>query len=132
MVQFVFALPVLLHAFAHISGFMANWTSNDAGWSDRPWIFSANGTRHSPVGRVFGILWLVAGLAVLITGLGLLFSQSWWPTLAVPAAILSLAVILPWWNTVPFGAKLGAAFDVLALVLLLVPSLRAWLLNLLL
>ena len=40
---------------------------------------------------------------------------------ALPAAVLSLAVILPWWNTVPLGAKMGAAFDLLVLVVLLTP-----------
>lgn len=121
MVQLIFALPLLIHGLAHISGFRASWTSNSAGFSDRPWIFSLNGTLHSPVGRVFGILWLLAMLALVIAGLGLLFSQPWWPTVALPAAVLSLVVILPWWNTVPLGAKLGAAFDLLVLVVLLTP-----------
>ena len=121
MVQLIFAAPLIIHGLAHIGGFRASWTSNLAGFSDRPGVFSQRGTLHSPVGRVFGILWLLATLAFVIAGLGLLFSQPWWPTVALPAAVLSLVVILPWWNTAPLGAKIGAAFDLLVLVVLLTP-----------
>jgi hypothetical protein len=121
MIQLLYALPLLIHGVAHISGFRASWTAHDSGFKDRPWILSAGGTLQSPIGRVFGILWLVASAAFLVAGLGLLFSQLWWPTVAVPAAILSLVVILPWWNAVPLGSKIGAAFDVLVLVVLFSP-----------
>ena len=131
MIQLLFAAPLLIHGLAHIGGFLASWTSNQAGFSDRPWILSSRGTLDSAVGRVFGILWLVAMVAFVIAGLGLLFSQPWWPSVAVPAAVLSLVVILPWWNTVPPGAKVGAAFDLLVLLVLLSP-LKQWLLDLVL
>jgi hypothetical protein len=39
----------------------------------------------------------------------------------VVGAILSLVVIIPWWNTVVPGAKVGAAFDLLTLVALIFP-----------
>ena len=121
MIQLLFALPLLIHGVAHIGGFRASWTSHESGFKDRPWLFSKDGTLQSPIGRIFGVLWLVAAAAFLVAGLGLLFSQPWWPTVAVPAAILSLVVILPWWNAVPLISKIGAAFDVLVLVVLLTP-----------
>lgn len=37
------------------------------------------------------------------------------------AAVISLVAIVPWWNTVPPGAKVGAAFDILLIVALALP-----------
>jgi hypothetical protein len=44
-----------------------------------------------------------------------------WLFLTIASVAISLVVILPWWNTVPPGAKVGAAFDLLVIVLLLSP-----------
>lgn len=49
------------------------------------------------------------------------FLASWTKVFVYAPAILSAVVILLWWNSVPFGAKLGAAFDVLILVAYLSP-----------
>jgi hypothetical protein len=37
------------------------------------------------------------------------------------ASVISLVVIVPWWNTVPPGAKFGAFFDVAVIIVLLLP-----------
>jgi hypothetical protein len=39
----------------------------------------------------------------------------------IAACAISLLVIVPWWNTVPPGAKIGAFFDLLVIVILLSP-----------
>jgi hypothetical protein len=39
----------------------------------------------------------------------------------VVQAVVSLIVIVPWWNTVVAGAKAGAAFDGLVLIALSLP-----------
>lgn len=126
--RFVFAIPMIAHGIGHISGFLGAWVTS-SGFSERPWIFSRGITLQSPVGRAFGLLWLVPLLGFVGAGLGLIFGQPWWPAVAIAAAVVSLVVILPWWNTVPSGAKVGAAFDLLVLIVLLSP-LKAWVLGL--
>lgn len=121
MMRFIITAMLIGHGLAHLSGFVASWTSNLAGYSARPWIFSAEVALQSSVGRVFGLLWLVAMIGFVGAGLGLASGQEWWTTLALSAAVVSLAVILPWWNTVPPGAWAGAAFDLLIILLLLLP-----------
>lgn len=98
MLRFLIAVPLFLHGMAHISGFLASWTRGDFGYSPRPWLISSGVHLNSGVGRVFGLPWL-----------------------AVTAASLSLIVIIPWWNTVPAGARFGAIFDLLVLAILLSP-----------
>ncbi|HEY42686.1 MAG TPA: hypothetical protein G4O11_01765 [Anaerolineae bacterium] len=121
MVRLILAAPLILHGIAHVSGFMSSWTSNPAGFSKRPWIFSSGLTLSDPLGHAFGLLWLATMASLVGAGLGLSFRQDWWPTLTMVGAVLSLVVILPWWNTVPPGAKFGAAFDLLVIILLILP-----------
>ena len=117
MWSFLIGIPLLMHGLAHGSGFAAAWTSTWAGFSQRAWLFSDGITLKSPLGRAFGLLWLVAMLGLAGAGLGVLFGQSWWPALA--GAVVSLVAILPWWQAVPPGAKAGAVFDLLIVVTLL-------------
>lgn len=121
MARWLLAAPLILHGIAHISGFISSWTSNLAGFVERPWILSSTVTLRDPLGRAFGLLWLVALISLVGAGVGLISGQDWWPSLTVIGAILSLVVILPWWNTVPPGAKVGAAFNLLVIILLLLP-----------
>ena len=109
----------VIHGLAHMSGFMAAWTSRDSGFTQNPWLFSRSSTLRSAMGKGFGLLWLVASIALVGSGLGILLWPGLWPVLPVVASIISLAVIIPWWNTVVPGAKVGAAYDVLALIALL-------------
>lgn len=115
----VVAVAFILHGLAHLSGFMAAFTGRAAGFSTRPWLLSPNVTVHSGIGRVFGLLWLVAALALAGSGLALLLGWAVWPWLPMAGAIISLMAIAPWWRTVPPGAKAGAVFDLLILLALL-------------
>lgn len=121
MIRILFAIPLIVHGLAHISGFIASWTATNAGYTDRPWLFSENVTLDSPVGKAFGLLWLVAAIGLAGSGLGLLLRQEWWPPVAVLAAAISLVVIVPWGRTVPPGARVGAAFDMLVILALQTP-----------
>lgn len=122
LLRLVVAVILVMHGLGHVMGFSAAWTPAKMGLSDRPWIFSPGITIDTPVGRTFGLLWLVAMIGFVASGLGLLFFQGWWPQLAVASAFISLVAILPWWGTVPAGARYGAVLvDLLVLVLLLGP-----------
>ncbi len=116
MWRLVFAIPLIAHGLAHLPGFVATWTRGDAGFAQRPWVFSSGVALRSTLGRLFGLLWLAAALALVGSGLAMLLAQTWWPFLAILAAVLSLSAIVPWWNSVPPGAKVGTVFDILILM----------------
>lgn len=124
MWNILLAIPLLMHGLAHISGLLASWTSLDVGYADNPWLFSQGVYLQSLTGRIFGLLWLAAMIGLVGSALGLVFRQEWWRALAVASAVLSLVVILPWWNTVPPGAKIGAIFNLLVLAAMLTPLQR--------
>jgi hypothetical protein len=121
MLRFVVAIPFIVHGLAHLGGLFASWTAGRAGFTDRPWLLSQGVTVGSPVGRAVSPLWLVAGIGLVAAGVGVISRQGWWPTVAVPAAAVSLAVILLWWRAVPVGAKLALVLNLVILLALLLP-----------
>ena len=121
MWRIIVAIGLIAHGLAHLSGFVAAWTVADVGFSTRWMFLSSELSLHSSVGKLFGLLWLAAAATLGAAGGGLLWQRFWGVPLALVGALISLAVILPWWNTVPPGAKLGALFDLLVLVVLLSP-----------
>lgn len=129
IVRLLLAAPLIVHGLAHLGGFFGLWTSSADGFTASPWILSSELVSKSPAGRAFGLVWLVVVVGFIATGLGLVFSREWWPSLAAAAAVTSLIVILLCWTTVPAGAKIGATFDLLVLTVLLLPS-RQWILSL--
>lgn len=122
MWRYIIAIPLIAHGLAHISGFVAAWTAANAGYAiNRPWIFSDKIIYKSAAGRAFGLLWLVAAIGLLGTCIAILLGSVRWVTLAIASAIISLATILPWWNTIPPGARIGALFDITILVVSVTP-----------
>ena len=122
MFNLLLGIVLIGHGLAHISGFIASWTNYDAGFGRRPWILSSGITLQSPLGNVFGLLWLAAAVALVASGISFAFNEIWWaPIAAAAGSFTSLIVIVPWWNTVPSGAKIGAVLDVILLALFLTP-----------
>ena len=112
----------IAQGLGHSLGFLAGWTSLSGGFNDRPWLFSSGVRFTGWAGRLFGLLWLVAGLAFLAAGFGLIFEVAGWPSYALVGASLSLVAILPWWRTVTSGPRhLAALVDLLVLVGLAFP-----------
>jgi len=128
MLRLVIGIPLLIHGLAHISGFLAAYTSADVGFKSKPWIFSESVYIHNGMGRLFGILWLLAMGCFSASGMMVLFLQSGWTHYALSGAALSLISIVPWWRAVPAGAKMGVLFDTVILITFLTPM-RDFLVN---
>jgi uncharacterized membrane protein YphA (DoxX/SURF4 family) len=123
ILRYVLALALIMHGVGHVMGFIAAWTPTiEVGFSSAPSILWSGATVESAVGKAFGLLWLVACVGSVGAGFGLLFGHEWWRALAVASAFISLAAIVPWWNTVPAGARFGGVvFDLVIIALLLFP-----------
>ncbi len=121
MLRFVIAMPLLVHGAAHFSGYMAAWTKKNQGFNDNPWLFSKDITIRTPVGRAFGIIWLLSMIAFFSAGSAIIMTHFWWKEAALSGSVLSLIVIIPWWKTVVFGARIGAIFDLLIIGFMLSP-----------
>jgi hypothetical protein len=121
MMRFLIGFPLIMHGLAHLGGFLASWVADRAGFSDRPWILSQQVQLQTPVGRALSPVWLVALVGLAGSGVGAILRQGWWLGLATAAGGISLAAIVLWWRAVPLGAKLGAALDVMILIVSVLP-----------
>jgi hypothetical protein len=90
-----------------------NWWPANLGQS---WLLSVLGIEQSFVARAGGVLWLVAGVALVAAGLGILgfiFPSIWWRTLALAGAVISLIMLAIYLH--PFyGIGIGASVVILA------------------
>ena len=122
VIKYVVVLVLLAHGVGHVMGFLAAWTKLPMGFVDRPWVFGGDVKIQTAIGRVFGLVWLVALVGFVGAGIGLLFQREWWSTLAIASSVVSILVIVPWWNTVTPSARLWPLLvDVLVLAALLGP-----------
>ncbi len=112
MWKYVVAFLLVMHGLAHVTGVAGAFASGAQGFEDKAWIFSRGVTAQGAVGKAWSVLWLVALAALVAAGVGLLMGQAWWRALAMAAAAVSLAAIVPWVRVVPPGAWAGALLDV--------------------
>lgn len=109
----------IMHGLGHTMGFLAAWTRLDVGFTDESWILPGEVHVRDHVGQAWGMLWLVALVGWVVSGVGVIQGAEWWPALAKGSAVVSIVAIVPWWRTVPVGAWLGVLADVVVLVGLL-------------
>ena len=89
--RWIFAAVLVLHGLIHFMG-----PAKAFGWAELAQL-------QMPISRASGLLWGVAGLALLATAaLYLLGVRGWW-TLALGAAVLSQVVIVGSWSDARIG-----------------------------
>ncbi len=119
------ALAVLffVHALAHLPGFVVPWRL--ATLEEMPYKTTLLDGRLD-VGdagiRLVGLLWLVAALAFVAAGVGLLLGAAWWGPLSWASVVLSLILSALGWPE----ARLGLALNVVIVALLLGGERLGW------
>jgi hypothetical protein len=56
MVKSLFAIPLIMHGLANLTGVVAPWTANMSGFADAPWLFKGGVTLRSVAGRASSLL----------------------------------------------------------------------------
>jgi hypothetical protein len=105
MIRWLIAIAMLMHGAGHIMFVLEAFTDAPMGFTDAPWVLPGSFTMDSPLGKAFALLWLLAMLGFMVAAVGLVARQEWWPALAVASAVVSLVVLLPWWNTIPPSSR---------------------------
>ncbi len=105
MIRWLIAIAMLMHGAGHIMFFLEAFTDSPMGFSSAPWLLPGSFTVDSPIGKAFALLWLLAMLGFMVAAVGLMTRQEWWPALAVAAAVVSLVVLLPWWNVITQSSR---------------------------
>ena len=94
-----------LHGMIHVLGFLAIWNLADLpDLANPPTLFLADRPVTDPTVRAFAVLWVVAGLAFIVTSAAMMMSKTrWWRPLAPLAALLSLVPTALWWADAAWG-----------------------------
>ncbi len=121
LLRYIAVLMLAAHGIGHIWVSLASFTSIDMGVKYNPWIFSDSVTFDSTAGRVFGLLALIVIALFVGSALGVLMEETWWRHLAVTGSVISLIIIIPFWNSVVIGMLAGAALDVAIILTLMLP-----------
>jgi hypothetical protein len=107
--RYVVIIVILLHGLGHVGG---PW------FFDRSWL--SPGLAQGALRWVFIVLWLVAMVGFVGAAIGILLQGTWWRTLAVAAAAISLPVTLLFMGGTAAPNKLACVVvDVAILVALL-------------
>jgi hypothetical protein len=93
-----------------------NWWPANLGQS---WLLSSLGVERTLIARGGGLLWLVAGMALVTAGLGvlgLMVPTTWWRVLGLSGAAISLLMLAIYLH--PFyGIGIGASIVLLSALL---------------
>lgn len=113
---------LVVHGMGHSIWFIGAWVPQAKLVADGGWILPGGVSISDPVGKLFGLLALVAMVGFLVSAWALFQQLDWWrPTLA-SSAVVSLVAVIPWWSVSPGTTALNAtAANVILLVFLLLP-----------
>jgi hypothetical protein len=110
---------LVLHGIGHAMFAFTAWTDTPMGFTDSPWLLPGGMTATSLAGQISAALWLIALIFFLLAAVGIVRSAGWWPRLALAAAVMSLVVLVLWWNTITPDSRLWALLVDLAILIAL-------------
>lgn len=118
ILRIIVGLAFALHGMGHFGGLPVQ----PENWSRHSWLLSR--IVGDGIVRVLGmILYTVAAIAFLVAAFGvfgIMVPPDQWQPLAIVGAAASLAALVITWDVLPLGPRIGAAFDIVVLVALVV------------
>lgn len=116
------ALVLLGHGLGHTTGVAGSWSTLETGFSDKPWILGGDTRMNSPAGKMFGVVFAITTVLFVVSSIYAFTGSDQWRVFALVGSVTSIACVVPWWNTVILGARLGVLLDFAIILVLLVPG----------
>ena len=123
MIRIVLALFLVAHGIAHLVGFVVPWKI--ATMKEMPYkttILSGSIDLGDVGIRVMGILWLIATLAFIVSGIGVLTRVPWWLPATMIVTVSSLFLCIIGWP----DSRIGVFINVVIVAFLLVGQKMDW------
>jgi hypothetical protein len=108
-----------MHGIGHSIWFLAAWTRFGAGVREGPWILPGDVTIRSPLGKVWGLVALLAMVAFVAAAVALLGQATAWRPLTNVGVVLSFIAVVPWLRQSPGSTAVMATTANLVLMSLL-------------
>jgi hypothetical protein len=122
-IRITIALFILAHGFGHSIWFLSSRAHGDGLVDEWPWALPGRVTISSPIGRLFGLLAMVAAVGFVIGAFGLFYQQAWWRLPIQSAPVISAVAVLPWAGRSPGSTVPNAVLGDVALLAL---ALQPW------
>jgi hypothetical protein len=117
--RFLVVAFLTMHGIGHLVWFLAAWTPIRAGVGEGSWGLPGDVTIRSPLGKVWGVLALLAVLLFVASALALLSGALAWRGLAYLGIAASFVSVGPWRSVSPGSTWLMAILANLVLLFLL-------------
>ena len=116
ILQYLAAFVIFGHGIGHLTGPLASFGVKMKGTSDNAWLLPGGYKMTSSVGKLWSVFWIASMVLFLISSAGAFMGEVWWRDWAVIGALVSIVAMVPWWNSLLFGAKLGVLLNIAILV----------------
>ncbi len=101
MLRVLIGIFIVLHGLVHLWYFTLSQRlvefKPDMGWSGRSWIFT-DLLGDSMTRTLVGVLYVVAIIAFVVSGIGIFVRAEWWRPVLVGSAVFSTVIILLLWD----------------------------------
>ena len=109
------AILMALHGVAHLVGFAGAWRLAPQGIPYKTTVLAGQIDLGDAGIRLFGLLWLAAGLSFVLAAVGAVVDTEWWAELALVIAVASLVLSV---TELP-QAGIGIAVNLVVIAVLL-------------
>ena len=101
MLRLLFGIFVVLHGLVHLWYFTLSQMlvkfKPEMGWTGKSWILS-NFLGNSTTRPVASMLFVMAAIAFVISGVGILSRGEWWWSMLLGSAVFSSAILFLFWD----------------------------------
>jgi hypothetical protein len=97
---------MILHGFAHSPAVLGSWgiaTFDDVSRQPNVWLTNAG----DGLIWLFGLVWLLAAIAFIVAGVGIVRHAAWWPVATATALVASTPMTLLWREDAVVGLVLN-------------------------
>jgi hypothetical protein len=113
MLRIVFLIFVIIHGLMHLIGFVRE--------VEIPMTKKLLVKAIIPISdldsKVFGVLWLIGGLAMILSTITFLMGKHWWWIIAAVTLVLSQSLIILYWSDAKYGSLVNLIILIAVLLL---------------
>lgn len=109
LIRYAAALVVIGYGLAHLPGAVVAWGRAEVRGVPAVPVWPPGVRQGGGRARALATLWLLAGLALVVSGAGIAVHAAWWKALIGPAAVVSAGLCLIWGGAARVGLVLSLA-----------------------
>ncbi|MFQ6089129.1 MAG: ABC transporter permease [Candidatus Methanofastidiosia archaeon] len=108
MIRIIVAIVLIVHGLVHLLGFVVPWRlATVEGFAYKTTLLSDNLDVGDAGIRVVGLLWLLAAIGFVATGVAVFTLRPWWQDVTLWVTLFSLVICILGWPDSKFGVLIN-------------------------